>query len=99
MEDSSLNQTTEMTHLEKYTNFFDLRFQKSREYLVFMEESKLYQRMLENCTLKAGPDAPARCRELVHLVKERVEYYNSKYRQGKRPTLSPGLPKEFEKRE
>lgn len=85
--------------VDPYVRFFDERFQKSREFLIFMEETKVYQRMLENCTLKAGPDAPARCRDLVQIVQERIKYYNSKYRKVFRPTLSPGIPEQFEKRE
>ena len=64
-----------------------------------MEETKIFQRMLDNCTMKAGPDATLRCRELAQIVQERVKYYNSKYRREFRPTMSPGLPEQFEKRE
>lgn len=84
---------------DPYVRFFDERFDKSREYLVFMEETKLYQQMLDNCTMKAGPDAPKHCRPLVNLIQERLKYYNSKYRREFRPTMSPGLPEAYEKRE
>lgn len=84
---------------DPYVRFFDERFDKSREYLVFMEETKLYQEMLDKCTMKAGPDAPKQCRPLVNLIQERLKYYNSKYRREFRPTMSPGLPEAYEKRE
>lgn len=84
---------------QNYIDFYDKRFEKSREHLVFMEETKVYQKLLNVCTQKAGPDAPVQCAELFETLRERLEYYNSKFRSEKRPTRSPALNPEHEKRQ
>lgn len=82
---------------DPYVKFYDERFAKSREYLIFMEESKIWQDILEKCTLKAGPSARNDCKEIFTILNERIKYYNSKYRKEFRPILSPGIDPKFEK--
>jgi hypothetical protein len=98
----AMSEQEETTHsynspIDYYEKFFDDRNNKTRERLVFMEETKIWQELLNKCSLRAGPDALSECRQLFDLVQERIKYYNSKYRHEMRPSLSPGLPPQFEK--
>ena len=85
------------TSKDAYTNFFDQRFEKTREYLIFMEETKIWQQLLDKCSLKAGPYAKTKCRAIYDIVQERTKYYNSKYQKQLRPQSTPGIPPKFEK--
>jgi hypothetical protein len=82
---------------DPYISFFDNRFAKTKETLIFMEETKIWQELLENCTYKAGPNAIHDCRGLFEIVQERLKYYNSKYQKEFRPSLSPGIDPKHEK--
>lgn len=82
---------------DPYVRFFDLRFHRARELLVFMEETKIWQRLLTACNDQAGINASLECRHLVEIVTERMKYYNASYEPALRPKLSPGLPEEYEK--
>lgn len=89
--------TTPMDENDPYVKFFDNRFAKTREMLIFMEETKIWQELLDNCTYKAGPDATKECKGIFDIIQERLKYYNSRYRKEFRPTLSPGIDPKFEK--
>ena len=82
---------------DPYVKFLDNRFAKTREMLIFMEETKIWQELLENCTYKAGPNATNECIGIFNVIQERLKYYNSRYRKEFRPTLSPGIDPKFEK--
>lgn len=84
---------------DPYVKFYDDRSARARDLLVFMEETKIWQELLKKCTYRAGPNATHECRDLFNLVQERVQYFNSKYRQQLRPTLSPGIDPKYEKTE
>ena len=88
---------TEENKDDPYVKFFDDRFKKSREMLIFMEETKIWQEMLENCTDKAGPNATHQCKPIFEIIQERIKYYNSKYRKEFRPSKSPGIDPKYEK--
>lgn len=95
---SNLNDSaTPVDENDPYVKFFDNRFKKSREFLIFMEETKIWQELLDNCAYKAGPSAKHDCKGIFELVQERIKYYNSRYRKEFRPTLSPGIDPIFEK--
>lgn len=92
-----MSSNTPVGNDDPYVKFFDNRFQKSREMLIFMEETKIWQELLDNCTYKAGPNATFDCKGIFDVIQERLKYYNSKYRKEFRPTLSPGIDPKFEK--
>ena len=94
---STSKSSTPVDDNDPYVKFFDNRFVKSREKLIFMEETKIWQELLENCTFKAGPNAVYDCKGIFDIIQERLKYYNSKYRKEYRPTLSPGIDPKFEK--
>lgn len=94
---SSNTATPVVDENDPYVKFFDNRFEKSREMLIFMEETKIWQELLDNCTFKAGPNATYDCKGIFDVVQERLRYYNSKYRKEFRPSLSPGIDPKFEK--
>lgn len=80
-----------------HTLHFDLKFTRSREILIFMEESKIWQEQLQNCIDQAGVNASSACLKLHEIVNERIVYYNAQFNAATRPTLSPGIPSLFEK--
>ncbi len=75
---------------------FDLKNIKSREIMIFMEESKIWQELLKDCIERSGVNAPLQCQQLQDLVQERVQYYNAKFNPNLRPKQTPGIPSEFE---
>lgn len=91
------NTSTPIDENDPYVKFFDDRFAKTREMLIFMEETKIWQELLDNCTYKAGPNATKECKGIFDTIQERLTYYNSRYRKDFRPTLSPGIDPKFEK--
>ena len=78
---------------------FDRRFHRTREKLIYMEETKIWQNMLISCEDKHGINGPYECRYYAQVIHERMRYYNSDFERATRPTLSPGLPVEYEKGE
>lgn len=82
---------------DAHTLYFDLKFNRARELLIFMEETKIWQELLQDCVDRAGVNAGKACRRLTDLVAERIAYYNSNFNASLRPTLTPGLPAPFEK--
>ena len=64
--------------------------------MVFMEESKIWQEMLADCIDRSGVNASRTCEQLQALVQERVKYYNSRFNPELRPSMTPGIPAEFE---
>ena len=88
---------TPMDESDPYIKFFDNRFEKSREMLIFMEETKIWQELLDTCTYKSGPNAIFDCKGIFEIIQERLKYYNSKYRKEFRPSQSPGINPKFEK--
>lgn len=81
---------------DPYVKFFDNRFSKSREFLIFMEETKIWQEIFENCAYKSGPNVNYECKGISDVLQERLKYYNSRYRKELRPTLSPGIDPKYE---
>lgn len=82
---------------DAHTLYFDLKFNRARELLIFMEETKIWQELLQDCADRAGVNAGKSCRGLIDLVAERITYYNSNFSASLRPTLTPGIPAPFEK--
>ncbi len=80
-----------------HTFLFDKKFERSREMLVFLEETKIWQEALLDCMRRAGVNAPKACTALDGIVKERVAYSRANYNHTLRPTLSPGLPDVYER--
>lgn len=70
----------------------DLRVEKARELAIFMEESKIWQDLLDDCADKAGVDSARRCKQLAEIHLERVKYMHSRFNPHLRPKLTPGLP-------
>lgn len=77
--------------------FFDKKFERAREHQIFMEETKIWQALLEDCSDRSGVNAAADCKLLFEIVNERMKYYNSNYNPNVRPTLTPGIPAIYEK--
>lgn len=75
---------------------FDLKTLKAKEIMIFMEENKIWQGLLEDCIGRSGVNAPLACRELQSIVEERNKYYNSKFNHELRPKQTPGIPEPFE---
>ena len=80
-----------------HTMYFDLKFDRSRELLVFMEETKIWQDWLQDCVDRAGVNSGKACKKLRDIVAERVIYYNSNFNAAMRPQLSPGIPLPYER--
>lgn len=80
-----------------HTMYFDLKFDRSRELLVFMEETKIWQDWLQDCVDQAGVNSGKACKKLCDIVTERVIYYNSNFNAAMRPQLSPGIPLPYER--
>ena len=78
------------------TFYFDKRFERSRELLIFMEETKIWQDALQDCVNRAGVNASKECAGLHEIVNERTEYLNSNFNRAVRPTLTPGVPSVYE---
>lgn len=82
---------------DAHTLYFDLKFNRARELLIFMEETKIWQELLQDCVDRAGVNAGKACSRLTDLVAERIVYHNSNFNAALRPSLSPGIPVSFEK--
>lgn len=91
-----------MKRLEECTDpntlFFDLRLERARELLIFMEETKIWKELLTDCIDRSGVNSGKACRQLNTIVDERIQYYNSSFNPDLRPTLTPGIPPHFESR-
>lgn len=79
------------------TLYFDEKFKRSRELLIFMEETKVWQELLQDCIDRAGVNAGFACRQLHEIVEERNKYYGSNFNAALRPTRTPGIPLHYEK--
>lgn len=77
-------------------HFFDERAQKAKAIAIYLAETKIWERMLENCGDYTGFMKPDKCQSLADIVAERVYYYNSNFNPACRPKLSPGLPEKYE---
>jgi hypothetical protein len=79
--------------LEKdpYVKFYDERLYNAREVLIWMEETKIWQRMLENCTNRSGVHSEITCDFLKKIVTERIKYYNSNFNEELTPNNSPRI--------
>lgn len=76
--------------------FFDLKNEKARELLIFMEETKIWNELLTDCIDRSGVNAGKACRKLNDIVDERLKYYNSTFNETHRPKLTPGIPVYYE---
>lgn len=83
---------------DPYVRFFDTKFDKNREILIFMEESKIWQELAQDCYERSGVNAPNVCRQLQEICHERQLYYNAKFNPNLRPKQTPGLPSKYEPR-
>ena len=81
---------------DPYVEYFDWKFTRNREILVFMEETKFWQELLDDCHNRAGVNKIHACQELRELVAERIKYYNSNFRPTLHPKMTPGIPRQFE---
>ena len=77
---------------DPHTLYFDLKFNRSREMMIFMEETKIWQELLQDCVDRAGVNASKVCNQLREMVEERNQYYNSNFNAAMRPKLTPGIP-------
>ena len=77
--------------------FFDRRNHRAREMLIFMEETKVWGRLLDACHEKHQINSVRECRHLREIILERSKYYNAEYDPFVRPKMSPGIPPEYEK--
>lgn len=82
---------------DAHTLFFDAKIDRSREILIFMEETKIWEDVLQDCVNRAGVNASGACAKLHQIVQERLEYYNSNFNANVRPKQTPGLPPVFER--
>lgn len=80
------------------TVYFDEKFRRSRELLVFMEESKIWQDLLQDCVDRAGVNASLACRQLHEIVEERNRYHRSNFNAAMRPKRTVGIPPYYERR-
>lgn len=80
------------------TVYFDEKFRRNRELLVFMEESKIWQELLQDCVDRAGVNASFACRQLHDIVEERNQYHRSNFNAAMRPKRTVGIPPYFERR-
>lgn len=78
--------------------FFDKKFERGRELLIFMEETKIWQDLLIDCAERAGVDAGMACIQLRTIVDERIRYHNSNFNAAVRPEHTPGIPEPYEVR-
>ena len=78
------------------TFYFDKRFERSRELLIFMEETKIWQDVLQDCINRAGVNASGECAKLHDFVNERTTYLNSNFNRALRPKNTPGIPSVYE---
>jgi hypothetical protein len=76
--------------------FYDKKFEKARTIAIYMAESKIWKKMLENCCDYTGVMKQEKCQLLLDIVAERQKYYNSNFNPECRPRSSPGLPEEYE---
>jgi hypothetical protein len=77
---------------------FDYANLRSKEVLIFMEESKIWQDLLSDCISRSGVNSNLTCRQLQDIVHERNRYYDSKFDPSLRPKSSAGIPPEMESR-
>lgn len=91
------NQEIERENSESLTFFYDVKAARSREMMIFMEETKIWQDKLMECSMKSGVNSIKSCKEIAEIVHERVEYYNSNFNRNTRPLKTPGLPLQFER--
>lgn len=78
------------------TMYFDLKFNRSREIMIYMEETKIWQDLLEDCADRSGVNSIKACQQLREIMTERIAYYNSNFNAALRPKQSPGLPAIYE---
>jgi len=83
-------------HPDPLIRHFDVKTLKAKEVIVFMEESKVWQELLEDCIDRSGVNASLACRQIQDIMQERVQYYNSRFNPNLRPKQTPGIPVEFE---
>lgn len=76
--------------------FYDLRFKRAREIAIYLAESKIWEKMLDNCSDFEGVNRQEKCQYLFDITQERKKYYNSNFNPALRPKQSPGLPEGFE---
>lgn len=81
-----------------YTLYMDKKSEKSREILIFMEETKIWESVLEDCINRSGVNASGECTKLYEIVDERNKYLNANFNANLRPKNTPGLPNVFERR-
>ena len=93
-----MDQVTEEDQDSAYIRFYDHRVRRAEELLIFMEETKIWDELLQDCNDRAGVDSGSACRRLFDIVTERNIYYNSRFNPLKRPTLTPGIPPQYERR-
>lgn len=86
----------EELHPDPLIRHFDIKTLKAKEIMVFMEETKIWQGLLEDCIDRSGVNSAHACRELQEMVQERGRYYNSRFNPNLRPTKTPGIPPDFE---
>ena len=77
--------------------YLDKRKERAREIAIFLAESKIWDRMLSNCTDYSSVMRQDKCEHLVEIVTERKKFANSNFNPECRPVLTPGIPKEFER--
>jgi len=83
--------------LDPLVHFFDERFTRNRELLIFMEETKIWQTLFQDCIDRSGVTSTRACEPLRIIVDERVKYYNSNFNSAMRPSLTPGVPLWYER--
>ena len=81
---------------DPHVRYFDTKFDRNREILIFMEESKVWQELAQDCYERSGVNAAAACRHLQDICLERLTYYNAKFNPNLRPKQTPGLPPQYE---
>lgn len=78
------------------TLFFDLKFNRARELMIYMEETKIWQDLLDECAERSGTEAGRTCSRLREIMDERIAYNNSNFNAALRPALTPGIPSVYE---
>lgn len=76
--------------------YFDWKQERNREILIFMEETKIWQEILDDCHEKSGPYKIQACQELREIVDERMKYYHSNFSHPNMPKMTAGIPYTFE---
>lgn len=90
-------QLEEAKNTPAHVLYFDKKFERSREILIFIEETKIWQDLLQDCVDRAGVGASKACKALYDMVEERNKYYNSNFNAAMRPQITPGIPPYYER--